>query len=48
MARAKEDVLCELCKASYKVTTKNVDQHRHAENKHPKHTFEDCFPSLGE
>ena len=48
MARAKPDVLCSVCKAVYKVTEKNIDARRHAENKHPKSTYEQCFPTLVE
>lgn len=46
--RAKADVLCHFCAQSFKVTVKNVDAHKHAESKHPKATFDECFPSLGE
>ena len=48
MERAKADVLCSVCAQSFKVTEKNVDARKHAESKHPKKTFEECFPSLGE
>lgn len=48
MERAKADVLCEICKASFKVTIRNVEQHNHVASKHPKQTFEQCFPSLVE
>ena len=46
--RAKKDVLCAMCSQPFKVTEKNVDAHKHAENKHPKKTWEECFPSLCE
>ena len=32
----------------FKVTQRNVEQYKHAEMKHPKHTFAECFPSLVE
>ena len=48
MDRAKADVLCAMCSQSFKVTQKNVDAHKHAEGKHPKKTWEECFPDLCE
>ena len=48
MERAKPDVSCAICKAIFKVTLRNVEQKKHAENKHPKSTFEECFPTLVE
>lgn len=48
MERAKADVSCEICKAIFKVTQRNVEQQKHAENKHPKSTYAQCFPSLVE
>lgn len=47
MDRAKADVLCTVCAQSFKVTERNVDAHKHADSKHPKKTFDECFPSLG-
>ena len=48
MDRAKADVNCAICAQSFKVTIKNVDAHKHHEGKHPKKTWEECFPSLCE
>ena len=30
------------------MTERNVDARKHAENKHPKSSFEECFPDLAE
>ena len=48
MDRAKADVLCTICKASFKVTIRNVEANAHVGSKHAKSTFEKCFPSLCE
>lgn len=45
-ANKKEEVICKICMQSFKVTKKNADQKNHAESKHPKSTFEECFPGL--
>mmetsp|Transcript_83349 Transcript_83349/g.202101 ORF Transcript_83349/g.202101 Transcript_83349/m.202101 type:complete len:80 (+) Transcript_83349:65-304(+) len=45
-AAAKEDIKCTICSTAFKVTKKNADQKIHAESKHPKSTFEECFPGL--
>merc|ERR1712060_251052 len=45
-ATAKEDVVCTICKQSFKVTKKNTDQKAHADSKHPKSTFAECFPGI--
>ena len=47
-ARAKADLLCSICKSSFKQTEKMVEGRQHAESKHPKSTFEICFPMLFE
>mmetsp|Transcript_156429 Transcript_156429/g.276327 ORF Transcript_156429/g.276327 Transcript_156429/m.276327 type:complete len:80 (-) Transcript_156429:181-420(-) len=43
---AKADVECQICKTSFKITKKNADQKIHAESKHPKSSFAECFPGL--
>ncbi|CAK0845839.1 unnamed protein product [Prorocentrum cordatum] len=45
-ATKKEDVKCAICMQQFKVTAKNADQKAHAESKHPKSTFAECFPTL--
>lgn len=45
-ATAKEEVKCTICSTVFKVTKKNADQKAHAESKHPKSTFAECFPGL--
>merc|ERR1711862_274557 len=45
-ATAKEDVKCTVCMQAFKVTKKNADQKAHAESKHPKCSFAECFPGL--
>mmetsp|Transcript_29948 Transcript_29948/g.67958 ORF Transcript_29948/g.67958 Transcript_29948/m.67958 type:complete len:82 (-) Transcript_29948:147-392(-) len=45
-ATAKEEVKCSICMQAFKVTKKNSDQKVHAESKHPKSAFEECFPGL--
>ena len=45
-ARAKVDSICAICKASFKTTVKMVEQNQHANGKHPKATFAECFPDL--
>ena len=48
MERAKPEVQCAICGQTFLVTKKNVDAHKHHENKHPKKTFAECFPDLVE
>jgi len=43
---AKADVSCAVCATVFKVTKKNVDARMHADSKHSKNTFEECFPSI--
>mmetsp|Transcript_49239 Transcript_49239/g.77868 ORF Transcript_49239/g.77868 Transcript_49239/m.77868 type:complete len:81 (-) Transcript_49239:214-456(-) len=43
---AKADVQCTICAQVFKVTKKCADQKAHAAGKHPKSTFEECFPGL--
>ncbi|CAE8601577.1 unnamed protein product, partial [Polarella glacialis] len=45
-ATAKQDIKCTICSQVFKVTKKNVDQKNHFAAKHPKSTFEECFPGL--
>ena len=46
MAKAKPDVHCKICGQIFKLTKKNVDQRNHHISKHPKETFEACFPEV--
>mmetsp|Transcript_6126 Transcript_6126/g.7926 ORF Transcript_6126/g.7926 Transcript_6126/m.7926 type:complete len:128 (-) Transcript_6126:141-524(-) len=45
---AKADVVCAFCATTFKVTKKNIDQRNHAESKHPKNSFDECFPTLAQ
>ena len=45
-ATAKEEVKCAICLSGFKVTKTNSDQKVHHETKHPKVSFEECFPGL--
>eukprot|EP00995_Heteronema_vittatum_P007725 NODE_2878_length_730_cov_56.575624_g2033_i0.p1 GENE.NODE_2878_length_730_cov_56.575624_g2033_i0~~NODE_2878_length_730_cov_56.575624_g2033_i0.p1 ORF type:complete len:79 (+),score=30.44 NODE_2878_length_730_cov_56.575624_g2033_i0:87-323(+) len=38
------NVNCRLCSLSLRVTKRNVEMVTHCEAKHPKNSFEDCFP----
>ena len=44
MERNANQISCVLCKATFKVTERMFETHTHAESKHPKLTYEDCFP----
>lgn len=37
-------VKCTICLTEFKVTVKMADAKQHAESKHPKSTYEICFP----
>ncbi|KAL9653823.1 hypothetical protein ABK040_012884 [Willaertia magna] len=39
---------CAICKQTYLCTTQEVVLKQHAESKHPKKTFKECFPDLEE
>merc|ERR1711957_685247 len=44
MQKAKAIISCAICKAPFKVTERMVEQRQHAESKHPKDSYDTCFP----
>ncbi|OSX81553.1 hypothetical protein BU14_0014s0102 [Porphyra umbilicalis] len=40
-------IICTVCKQSFMCTMAEASLRQHAESKHPKSTFELCFPSFG-
>jgi hypothetical protein len=37
-------LVCAFCFQSFKVTKTNTEAHTHVDTKHPKNTFEECYP----
>ena len=44
-ARAMSTV-CQVCRASFMCTLAPIKLKEHSDNKHPKQTFEQCFPGM--
>eukprot|EP00039_Didymoeca_costata_P019403 m.337402 g.337402 ORF g.337402 m.337402 type:complete len:103 (+) comp18123_c0_seq1:127-435(+) len=43
---AAKNVQCKICMNTFLCTTREPELRGHAANKHPKHTFEQCFPNF--
>jgi len=41
---AKPTATCTICKVTIVTTKKNIEIKQHAEAKHPKNSFQECFP----
>jgi len=42
------NIVCALCRQTFLCTTSSKSLKDHSDNKHPKSTFEECFPETPE
>lgn len=42
------NILCNICKQSFMCTAKKPLLEQHVDSKHPKNSFDDCFPNWNE
>lgn len=43
---AAQSIKCMVCLATFICTSSEAKLKEHSENKHPKHTFDQCFPNF--
>ena len=45
---AAKNIKCKVCMATFMMTLSVQNLKEHSDNKHPKHSFKDCFPDKAE